>query len=432
MTASWHGFSGGRRRTAIRSVIVAAVGAALLTASGASSVAAVADATTTTLTITPPGQQIAGQPVTFDIAVTSASGAIPSGFVAIQSGGPCGFGSPTVTGTLGPAGTATLTASFPAPYAYQFTACYFAPAGSTFSDSDSGYQAYPIVAPAPPGFTKAFGPATVIVGGSTTLTFTITNPNPVQLTGLAFQDVFPAGLVVAAAPAATSTCGGIVTAVAGASSMSLASGWIAPSASCTVSANVTATASGSLVNTAGPISATESGPGLAATATLTVVPPTMITGFTPTQGPVGTVVTITGTGFTGASSVTFAGRPATFTVLSATQIRATVPVGATSGRIAVTAPGGTATSTGVFTVTLGPVITGFSPGSGRPGTLVTLTGSGFGYVTRVTVNGVAAAFSVRSPGLIVATVPAGATTGPIRVTSAFGSAVSPRSFVVLA
>jgi uncharacterized protein (TIGR03437 family) len=67
---------------------------------------------------------------------------------------------------------------------------------------------------------------------------------------------------------------------------------------------------------------------------------------------VGTQVTITGTSFTGATKVTFGGVKATmFSVDSNTQITATVPTGAKTGKIQVTTPGGTATSSGVFTVT---------------------------------------------------------------------------------
>jgi IPT/TIG domain len=70
-----------------------------------------------------------------------------------------------------------------------------------------------------------------------------------------------------------------------------------------------------------------------------------ITSFSPTSGPVGATVTINGTNFTGATSVKFNGVSATFIVNSATKITATVPTGATTGRISVTTPGGTATST---------------------------------------------------------------------------------------
>jgi uncharacterized repeat protein (TIGR03803 family) len=76
-----------------------------------------------------------------------------------------------------------------------------------------------------------------------------------------------------------------------------------------------------------------------------------ILSFTPPNGPVGTSVVITGNSFTGATKVTFGGIAATsFTVNSYTQITATVPVGAVTGKIQVITPGGTATSATAFTV----------------------------------------------------------------------------------
>lgn len=79
-------------------------------------------------------------------------------------------------------------------------------------------------------------------------------------------------------------------------------------------------------------------------------PPT-ITSFTPASGPVGTSVTINGTGFTGTTSVKFNGVAASYTVNSDIQITAVVPAGATTGKITVTNAGGTATSSTNFTVT---------------------------------------------------------------------------------
>jgi hypothetical protein len=78
--------------------------------------------------------------------------------------------------------------------------------------------------------------------------------------------------------------------------------------------------------------------------TVTTVAGPTITSISPTAGPVGTVVTVNGTGFTGATAVKFNGTAAGFTVNSATQLTATVPAGATSGSITVTTPAGTATS----------------------------------------------------------------------------------------
>src|SRR5439155_11708467 len=85
-----------------------------------------------------------------------------------------------------------------------------------------------------------------------------------------------------------------------------------------------------------------------------VTPPAApsISGFSPTSGPPGTSVSITGSGFTNASAVTFGGMPATsFTVNSDSQITATVPAGASTGPIGVTAPGGSTTSSSSFNVT---------------------------------------------------------------------------------
>ena len=79
----------------------------------------------------------------------------------------------------------------------------------------------------------------------------------------------------------------------------------------------------------------------------------VITGSSPTSGPVGTSVTISGSGFIGTTHVRFNGTnvgSGNFTVDSDAQITATVPSGATTGPISVTTPGGTGTSLADFTV----------------------------------------------------------------------------------
>jgi uncharacterized repeat protein (TIGR03803 family) len=70
----------------------------------------------------------------------------------------------------------------------------------------------------------------------------------------------------------------------------------------------------------------------------------------PTFGKAGTKVIIQGTDLTGASGVTFNGKPAAFTVVSATEITTTVPSGATTGTVEVVTPGGTLSSNVPFTV----------------------------------------------------------------------------------
>ena len=90
-----------------------------------------------------------------------------------------------------------------------------------------------------------------------------------------------------------------------------------------------------------------------ATPTPTPGPPT-ITALVPTSGPVGSVVTLIGGGFTGATAVAFAGHGARFIVNSDTQITTTVPAGARSGPLSVATPGGLATSAASFTVKPSP------------------------------------------------------------------------------
>jgi hypothetical protein len=78
----------------------------------------------------------------------------------------------------------------------------------------------------------------------------------------------------------------------------------------------------------------------------------------------------------------------------------------------------------------GPVIADVAPGSGAIGSGVTVTGTGFTGTTAVTFHGVTAAFAVVSDTQVTTTVPAGTTTGPVRVTTAGGTASSATNFVV--
>lgn len=96
---------------------------------------------------------------------------------------------------------------------------------------------------------------------------------------------------------------------------------------------------------------------------LTVLPPTL-TSVVPNRGPVGTHVSLLGTGLGGTTQVTFNGTTAAFTVQSGTELTATVPSAATSGPITVTTPNGSATSPGSFTITGPPTITITSPADG--------------------------------------------------------------------
>jgi hypothetical protein len=163
--------------------------------------------------------------------------------------------------------------------------------------------------------------------------------------------------------------------------------------------------------------------------------PPAINSFTPTSGTVDTWVTITGTNFTGATSVAFNGTATLdFYVYSSTEIVVFVPPGATSGPVSVTTPFGTGTSSDSFTFTAPPPdICCFDPTSGPVGTSVEIWGPNLTGATSVTFNGTADPdFVVDSSSLITAHVPAGATSGPISVTTPGGTATSYGSFTVTA
>jgi hypothetical protein len=80
-----------------------------------------------------------------------------------------------------------------------------------------------------------------------------------------------------------------------------------------------------------------------------------------------------------------------------------------------------------------PTIGSFSPASGPVGTSVTIHGNNFTGpdVTSVTFDGTSATFTIDNAQRITATVPAGATTGPIAVTNPDGTATSSTNFTVM-
>jgi uncharacterized repeat protein (TIGR01451 family) len=136
----------------------------------------------------------------------------------------------------------------------------------------------------PPTISKAFGASSIPVGGATSLTFTITNPNSaIGLTGVAFTDALPAGLTVASGTA--TTCGG-GTLTTTPTEISLTGGTIAASGNCQFSVTVTGTTTGLKTNTTGPVTSTEGGTGTSSnTASLTVNAATTSTGVTSSSNP---------------------------------------------------------------------------------------------------------------------------------------------------
>jgi len=158
-----------------------------------------------------------------------------------------------------------------------------------------------------------------------------------------------------------------------------------------------------------------------------------VTSFTPPSGTTagGTTVTITGTNFTGVTSVKFGSTTAaSYTVTTSTQITAVTKAHAAGTvAISVTNAVGTGTSSSDFKfVPPAPTITSFTPATGATtgGTAVTITGTGLFGATAVTFGSTAAAsFTVTSPTQITAFTAAHATgTVTVKVTTAGGTATA--------
>ena len=148
--------------------------------------------------------------------------------------------------------------------------------------------------------------------------------------------------------------------------------------------------------------------------------PTIIS-FTPIVGNNGTSVTITGTNFTGTTSVNFGGVQATsFTVLNSTSISAIVGTGA-SGDVKVTTAGGSATLAGFTYNNTLPTISSIIPTTATTTNLVTIKGTNFIGTTSVSFGGSSAAsFTIVDANTITAIVGAGSS-GDVMITNASGS-----------
>jgi uncharacterized repeat protein (TIGR03803 family) len=147
------------------------------------------------------------------------------------------------------------------------------------------------------------------------------------------------------------------------------------------------------------------------------------------EGKEETQVGILGQGFGGSSVVKFGGTAATTTELTGTTfILATVPSGALTGKVTVTTGSTTLSTSATYKIT--PTLNTFAPSSGPVGTSVTITGTGLEQTTKVTIDKIAATFTVDSDSQVAAVVPTGASTGKIAVITKGGSATSSASFTV--
>jgi uncharacterized repeat protein (TIGR03803 family) len=148
-----------------------------------------------------------------------------------------------------------------------------------------------------------------------------------------------------------------------------------------------------------------------------------------TSGAEGAQVGILGQGFSAKSVVEFGGiKATTIKPAGSTYILATVPTGALTGDVIVTTGSTVLSTLASFKIT--PTYKSFAPPSGPVGTVVTFNGTGLTQTTKVTIDNVSASFTVVSDSEITATVPTGAATGKIVVTTKGGSVSSSTSFTV--
>ncbi|MDY7094885.1 MAG: hypothetical protein SX243_18080 [Acidobacteriota bacterium] len=221
----------------------------------------------------------------------------------------------------------------------------------TSSSGNSGNATDTLTVNPQPGFAKAFAPNPIIIGGVSTLTFTIDNgASTVDATSLDFTDNLPAGMLVATPANAATTCtGGTLTAVAGSGTVSYTGGSVTAGTTCTATVDVTVSVAGSLVNTSGALTSSLGTSSDIATDTLVVdPPPTFTKAFSPDTITAGGVSLLTLTIDNSASTTAATGLD--FTDNLPTDLLVATPANAattcTGGTLTAVAGSGTVSYTG--------------------------------------------------------------------------------------
>ena len=162
-----------------------------------------------------------------------------------------------------------------------------------------------------------------------------------------------------------------------------------------------------------------------------------ISSIVPTIGRFGDEITITGTNFDpqiADNSVTLNGREATILSATSTSILITVPDGASTGQIDVSVINFNVSGPTFTVLAPLPLITDITPLTGGVDETVTITGENFGANiadNTVSFNGTAATITASSVTSITTSVPNGATTGSISITTPGGIVMSNSDFTVL-
>ena len=250
--------------------------------------------------------------------------------------------------------------------------------------------------PSQPTLAKSFFPATVAVNGTSTLTFTLTNPNILtELNSVAFNDTLPAGVTVTSG--SSTQCGGTLTRTAP-DMLSFSGGTIAISGSCTITATVTVMSAGPQTNVSGFITSTEGGTNSGAsgfgTAMITGIGPPLITkrfATNPISQGTTTVLTFTLENpniNTALAGVAFAD---TFPTLPSAMTLATIPGATTSGcgtpTFTTVAGSGSISLSGATIAAGGTCTVSVNVATAGAGTFVNTSGSVSHFINGTTVNG---------------------------------------------
>lgn len=398
-------------------------------------------------------------------ATLTATWTLPAGWTyssASGTGWTCASSGCTTTTpmAIGTGNTISLTVTVPSNATSTTTTPTVTMAGGGAASVTSAADPTTVTAAPAPTVSLALAPASIAAGGTSVATITLANTasGTIALTGVADTVTLPSGVVIAATPAASTTCGsGSVSATANGSSIALSGATLAAGASCTFQASITAaSASGSpyTIPTGTP-SATESAAGTAGPAvalTVTAATPATVavsagsgqsaaisTAFATNlavlvKDAYGNVVpntTVTFTAPSSGASGTFAGATATATVTTNAAGIATAPVFTANttagGPYAVTASvaGGAAPASFSLTNSVGiPASIAVVDGNNQVATVATAFGTALSVVVKDAggnvVSGATVTFAAPSSG------PSGAFAGsPTVATNASGLATAP-------
>jgi len=213
-----------------------------------------------------------GDPITYTIAVFNDSGgtlqasffkdpaiaylAVTGLSCAAANGATCPIANNTVADMQGPTGIPIPSANLPnnSSLTFEVTGTLSGGIGQTISNTatvsiglNTNSSTDSVTLGAASG-SKSFAPDSITEDNNSLMTITFTNPTASAVTGVSFLDTYPAGLVNAASPGESATCGGTVTAIAGGNTLTFSGGTIPATGSCTVSVYVTSATANSYIN----------------------------------------------------------------------------------------------------------------------------------------------------------------------------------------